>query len=138
MPSIIDANVVSIFADQPAARAALDQLALQGVPRTRMTLHETTPTSRNAGSLEVDEFVSGGFVSNMSALLDGLFERPPAEGNAATYAGVVRSEGTLVSMHAEGSDEAKRYEALLRRAGALRVSILPEDGTVSSGRLDGH
>jgi hypothetical protein len=78
----------------------------------------------------VDEFVSGGFISNMAALLDGLFDHPVPEGDAATYADVVRSEGTLVSVQADGSDEAQRFEGLLRRAGAVRVSILPREDTV--------
>ena len=137
MPSSIATTVVSIFADQSAARAALDQLALQGVPPLRITMHEKTPTSRNAAALEADEFVSGGFISNMSALLDGLFSHPVAEGNAATYADVVRSEGTLVSVEGEGAEEAKRYEGVLRQAGALRVSILPAQDTVSFHRLYG-
>ncbi len=85
----------------------------------------------------MDELVSGGFISNMSALLDGLFDHPVAEGNAATYADVVRSEGTLVSVQAEGAEEAQRYEGLLRRAGAVRISILPEKDTVSFHRLYG-
>ncbi|MDQ6629584.1 MAG: hypothetical protein M3Z29_14255 [Pseudomonadota bacterium] len=137
MPSFIATTVVSIFADHAAAQAALDQLARQGVPRTRISLHEKTPTSRNAAALEADELVSGGFISNMSALLDGLFSHPVAEGNAATYADVVRSEGTLVSMQAQGVEEAQRYEGLLQGAGALRVSILPEKDTVSFHRLYG-
>ena len=137
MPSFIATTVVSIFADHPTAQAALDQLARQGVPRTRISLHEKTPTSRNAAALEADELVSGGFISNMSALLDGLFSHPVAKGNAATYADVVHSEGTLVSMQAQGAEEAQRYGGLLRSAGALRVSLLPEKDTVSFHRLYG-
>ncbi len=75
MPPEIATTIVSIFADQPAAQAALDHLVREGVPRARIRLHERTPTSRNAAKLEVDELVSGGFISNMSALLDGLFPR---------------------------------------------------------------
>jgi hypothetical protein len=137
MSTLIAPTVVSIFADPPAAQAALDQLAAQGVPRQCITLHESTPTSRNAAALEVDEFASGGFFSNMSALLDGLFSHPVAEGNAATYADVVSSEGTLVSVQAQGAEEAQACEGLLRRAGALRVSILPAKDTVSFHRLYG-
>ncbi|MDQ6639633.1 MAG: hypothetical protein M3Z15_08215, partial [Pseudomonadota bacterium] len=76
--------------------------------------------------------------SNMSALLDGLFSHPVHQGDAATYAGVVRSEGTLVSLQAQGPEEAQRYEGLLRQSGALRVSILPETDTVSFHRLYGY
>ena len=137
MSPVIATTVVSSFADHPAAQAALDQFARQGVPRTRIRLHVTTPTSRNAAALEVDELASGGFFSNMSALLDGLFSHPVAEGKAATYADVVRSEGTLVSVQAQGAQEAQRYEGLLRSAGASRVSILPEKDTVSFHRLYG-
>ncbi len=79
MLPFIATSVVSIFADRPAAQAALDQLAGQGVPEARISLHERTPTSRNAVKLELDELVSGGFISNMSALLDGLFGHPVAK-----------------------------------------------------------
>lgn len=137
MPPEIATTVVSIFADQPAAQSALDHLIREGVPRARIRLHESTPTNRNAVKLEVDEFVSGGFISNMSALLDGLFSQPVHQEDAATYATLVHSEGTLVSLQAQGPEEAERYEGLLRQSGALRVSILPEKDTVSFHRLYG-
>lgn len=133
----IATTIVSIFADQPAARTALEHLAQEGVPRPCIRLHEKTPTSQNAAKLEVDELVSGGFISNMSALLDGLFSHPVRQGDAATYAGVVRSEGALLSLQANGPEEAKRYESLLQHTGALRVSILPEKDTVSFHQLYG-
>ena len=133
----IATTIVSIFADQSAVNTALDDLAREGVPAACIRVHENTPTSRNATKLGVDELVSGGFISNMSALLDGLFSHPVPQGDAATYAGVVRSEGTLVSLQAQGQEEARRYESLLRHAGALRVSILPEKDTVSFHQLYG-
>ena len=72
----IATTIVSIFADQSAVNTALDDLAQQGVPAACIRVHENTPTSRNAANLEVDELVSGGFISNMSAPLDGLFPGP--------------------------------------------------------------
>ncbi len=137
MPAHIATTIVSIFADRPAVETAIATLAREGVPAARVRIHENMPTSRNATKLEADELVSGGFIGNMSALLDGLFSHPVREGDAATYAGVVRSEGTLVSMQAHGPEEAQRFESLLRQAGALRVSILPEKDTVSFHQLSG-
>jgi hypothetical protein len=133
----VPTTIVSIFADKPAVKTALDYLAQERVPATCIRVHENTPTSTNAAKLGVDELVSGGFISNMSSLLDGLFSHPVHEGDAATYAEVVRSEGTLVSLQAQGQEEAQRYESLLRHAGALRVSILPEKDTVSFHQLYG-
>ena len=138
MPAVVITTVVSIFADQAAARDVLDQLAGHGVSRHRIKLHEGLPTARNATMLEVDEYLSGGFISNISALFDGLFGHHIAEGKAATYADLVRTEGTLVSVQAQGLEEARRCEMWLREAGAVRVSILPEKDTVSFHRLYPH
>ncbi len=88
----------------------VDRLLQAGVPRTGIRLHPNTPTSRNAAILTVDELASGGFIGNMRALLDGLLDHHPADGYAETYADVVRSAGTLLSI--ELGDEAQARQCV--------------------------
>jgi hypothetical protein len=129
------ATIVCVFADRSTTRSAIDQLVRGGIPASRIKLHEHTPTARNASLIAMDEFVSGGFFANLTSLFDGLLEHRVADGDAATYADVVRSEGTLVSIEVHGQADVQRCEGLLRAAGALHVATLPEDDTVSFRRL---
>jgi hypothetical protein len=71
----------------------------------------------------------------MRALFEGLLDHHVADGYAETYTDVVRSEGTLVSIEVNGEAQAQRCIESLRSAGALRVSTLPEQDTVSFHQL---
>jgi hypothetical protein len=128
-------TVVGVFADRSGGQAGVESLVQQGVPRARVAWHRHTPTLSNTSSLQIDELATGGLVSNMVSLLDGLFDRPVAAGHGASYDALVDSEGALVSVQV---DDARQAEDCLQRfttAGALRASVLPHTDTVSFHRL---
>lgn len=128
-------TIVCIFPDRSTTQSAVDRLLQAGVPRPGIRLHAHTPTVRNAAILTVDELASGGLIGNMRALLDGLLDHHLADGYAETYADVVRSEGTLVSIELGDEAQARQCIEALHGAGALRISTLPERDTVSFHRL---
>lgn len=131
----MNTTLVCIFADRAATAAAINKLVRDGIPATRIKQHPHTATAGSAAGVTVDEFASGGFFSNLAALFDSLLGYHAARGTASTYADVVSSEGTLVSIEVHEHAEAERFEALLRDAGALQVVLLPEHDTVSFHRL---
>jgi hypothetical protein len=128
-------TLVSVFPDRSATQQAVDRLVRDGIPAARIRLHRHAATARNAALIGADEYLSGGFFSNLTALFDALLDHHVAQGDASTYADVVRSEGTLVSVECHDPAEERRFEALLRAAGALQVSLLPAHDTVSFHRL---
>jgi hypothetical protein len=128
-------TVVCVFSDRPTAETAVGQLLRQGVSAARVRWHAHSPTARNASLITADEVASGGFFANLTHLFDQLLGHRPADGNASTYADVVRTEGSLVSVEVRDEDEAQKYEQLLRAAGARHVSTLPAHETVSFHRL---
>lgn len=128
-------TIISVFADRAATHAAVDELVRDGIPASRIKLHEHTPSADNTGAVMIDEYVSGGLLRNLLALFDGVFDHHVAEGCAETYADVVRSEGTLLSVEAAGEADVEPTVEHLRKAGARRVSTLPAHDSVSFHRL---
>jgi hypothetical protein len=123
--------VVAAFSGRGAAEAALERLRDSGIATGDIRLHDSTSDVRNAGALETDELVSGGFFGNFVGLLDNLFGTRPEEPDAASYDEMVRREATLVSVHVDTADTARQVAELLSSEGAKRVATLPQAGLES-------
>jgi cytosine/adenosine deaminase-related metal-dependent hydrolase len=121
-------TVVSAFADRSSAQTAADRLIAGGFTRSAVQLHDKATAVGNAGLLEVDEMATGGFVSNLVDLFDHLLGTAPAVGDAATYAELVRREGTLVTVHVPSPGDAAKAREVLSAAGATITSTLPQAG----------
>ena len=118
-------TIISAFAEKQAALAAAQRLRDDGFAAE---LHEHLPAASNKASLEADEILSGGFVSNFSHLLNELLGTRTDARHADTYAELVRSAGTLVSVHVDEAADADRARATMHSAGATVVSSLPQAG----------
>ena len=123
--------VVAAFSGRAAAEAALERLRNSGIATRDARLHDTTSDVSNVGALEADELVSGGFFGNALELLNHLFGVRPGETHAADYEEMVRREATLVSVHVDSAEDARRVAELLSAEGAQRVSTLPQPGLES-------
>ena len=128
-------TIVCIFPDRQTSESAIQDLERRGIAPSALTRHPDIPTVANAGTLEIDDLATGGLLTNMGNLLDGLFDRAVPAGHAATMQEVVGSEGTLVSVEVADPAQALQCTQWLTSAGALRTSILPETDTVSFHRL---
>ena len=67
-------TIVCIFPDRATSELAVRDLERRGVAPSAVTCHRSTATVANADRLEIDELISGGLITNMRNLLDGLFE----------------------------------------------------------------
>ena len=121
-------SVVAAFENRAAAEAALNRLRDSGLPATDIRLHATDAPVTNAGSIRLDEVLTGGIVSNGLSLFDQLLGTRPDERHAADYEDPVRREATLVSVQVDTTDTAKQVCELLDAEGATRVSTLPQPG----------
>jgi hypothetical protein len=123
--------VVAAFKNRSAAQGAIERLRSSGLATRDVRLHASTSDVTNAGALEADELVTGGFVGNAAELLDEIFGTRPDADHAETYDEMVRREATLVSVHVDTADAAERVCDFFRAEGAERVSSLPQRGLES-------
>lgn len=121
-------TVVSAFADRSSALNAANRLVASGFAPSSVRSHDHASAARNAAGLELDELATGGFASNLVDLFNHLLGSSAAEGDAASYADVVRREGTLVSVRVAAAADAARARDVLCAAGAKVVSTLPQAG----------
>ena len=124
-------SVVAAFPDRSAAEHAVDRLRDSNLQTRDVRLHETTSDVSNAGALEADELVTGGFFGNAIHLLDELLGTHRDEKKAADYDDMVRREATLVSVEVDSADAAQQVSDFLRDQGAERVATLPQRGLES-------
>jgi len=123
---------MSAFADRSAADAAAARLAEAGFPADRTHVVERPPPI-NEGSIMVDELATGGMVHSMLSLLDGLFGTVKSDRVADDYDDAVARSGVAVMVDVDDDSDASRAEAMLREAGAIEVSTVPETAASESG-----
>jgi len=118
--------VISAFNDASAAQRAATRLVDSGFAAQSVHLHRHGVPAENAAGLKVDEYATGGLVSNVLSLLDGIFDtaKPPQEAQSYDDA-VRREEGIGVSVSVDSEADAARAETILSEAGATKVSRLP-------------
>jgi hypothetical protein len=118
MPSVVSSS----FADLPGALAAAERLVQHGFAPDRVHLHERGTRPRNATGIEIDEYATGGMVSNLLGLLDGIFNAKPQPDEAANYKEVVEQEGVGLSVLVADEGEAERARASLEANGGMDVT----------------
>jgi len=127
-------TVISAFGDEAAAQGAADRLVDSGFAAQSVHLHRHGVPAQNAVGLKVDEYATGGLVSNVMGLLDGIFgtAKPPEQAQSYDDA-VAREDAIGVSVGVGSAADAARAEAILNEAGATRVSRLSAQGPVADG-----
>lgn len=126
--------VISAFNDMAAAQRAADRLVESGFAAQSIHLHRHGLPAQNAAGVKVDEYTTGGLVSNVLSLLDGIFETPKPPQEADSYSDVVqREEGLGVSVGVDNDADAGRVESILSACGATKVSRLPAHAPVADG-----
>jgi hypothetical protein len=127
-------TVIASFDEEAAAQSAADKLVGSGFAAQAVHLHRRGVPAQNAVGLKVDEYATGGLVSNVLGLLDGIFgsAKPPEQ--AQSYAdAVAREDGIGVSVGVDSPADAARAEAILSEAGATRVSRLSAHAPAALG-----
>ena len=126
--------VISAFNDVAPAQRAADRLVESGIAAHAIHLHRHGLPAQNAAGVKVDEYATGGLVSNVLSLLDGIFDTAKPPEKADSYTDVVeREEGLGVSVGVDNDADAARAEAILSACGATKVSRLPSHTAVADG-----
>jgi hypothetical protein len=107
------ATALFSFADQAAASQAAQRLLSQGLPPDAVKL--CGPQLERA-SRDTDELLTGGFLHNLSELLEGLAEWGTPGQDQSAYSDVVERGGAVVRVEADTAEEQARADAAMSDA----------------------
>ena len=107
------ATALFSFSDRAAASQAAGRLLSEGLPQDAVKIC-APPLEQAAG--DADELITGGFVHNLNALLEGVFEWGTPGQDQSAYNDVVRRGGAVVRVEARTPEEQARAEAAMREA----------------------
>ncbi|MBL0728415.1 hypothetical protein [Piscinibacter sp. HJYY11] len=109
-------NALFAFDDRDAGQRAADRLIVQGVPPSAVHVHVHEPYEESF-SRKADEQISGGLVSNVLDLFQGIFDFGSSPHDAAAFEETVRRGGVVVSVDADSDDERSTVDEIMLAAG---------------------
>jgi hypothetical protein len=109
-------NALFAFDDRDAGQRAADRLIEHGVRPAAVHVHAHTPYEESP-SRKVDEQVTGGLLTNLADLFQGLFDFGSSPHDAATFEDTVRRGGVVVSVDADSDEERESVDELMLAAG---------------------
>jgi hypothetical protein len=121
-------TVLSAFTQREGAQLAAAALGDAGLTRGAVDVRVRRDGDDPSLGHPVDEFVTGGALTDFVWLLDRLFGSAGAGRPEASGADIVRQGGAVVVVEAADDDEAARVQAFLLEAGATQQAFLPREG----------
>ena len=121
-------TVLSAFTDRELARKAADDLGRAGLTRGSIGVRVRRQGDDPSLGHPVDEFVTGGAISDFVWLLEQLFGSAGAARPEASSADIVREGGAVVVVQAADDAEATQVQAFLLDAGAVKQAYVPREG----------
>jgi hypothetical protein len=100
-------NALFAFDDRDAGQRAADRLIEHGVQPGAVHVHVHTPYEESPGR-KADEQVSGGLLTNLVDLFQGVFDWGPSPHDAAAFEETVRRGGVVVSVDTPDDDGEAR------------------------------
>jgi hypothetical protein len=112
-------NALFAFDDRAAGQHAADRLVEQGVPPAAVQVHAHRPYEESFPR-QADEQITGGLITNLADLFQGLFEWDASPHVASSFEETVRRGGVVVSVDVDSDDERKRADEVMLAAGCSR------------------
>ncbi|HSI47514.1 MAG TPA: hypothetical protein VLA61_04565 [Ideonella sp.] len=113
-------NALFAFPDAAAGRLAAQQLVERGLPASAVRLHLGQDPIDPPLPRQVDEQVTGGLISNVLDLFQGIFDWGASPHDAAPYEETVRRGGAVISVDASTAEQQADADRLLTEAGCLQ------------------
>ena len=112
------AEALFSFYDVESARRAAQRVA-EALPDSHVALHgNAAPNERMARTL--DEAVTGGMLSTMYHLVEGLFDWQASPHGAGDYQEIIDKGGAVVRVDAATEPDRMRVDSLMRDVGCAR------------------
>ena len=121
-------TVLSAFTDRKLADKAADDLGRAGLTHGPIRIHVRRGGVDPSLGNPVDEAVTGGAITDFVWLLEHLFGSAGAARPEASSADIVREGGAVVVVQADDDAEARRVQAFLLDAGAVKQAYVPREG----------
>ena len=121
-------TVLSAFTDRELAGKAAAALGRAGVTLNPVRIHVRRGGDDPSLGNPLDEAVTGGALTDFVWLLDHLFGSAGAARPEASSADIVRQGGAVVVVQAADDAEARRVQAFLLDAGAVKQAFVPRVG----------
>lgn len=111
------ANALFAFDDRNAGRLAARRLIEEGLQPDAVRLRAKEGAANDALAHKVDEQVSGGLVSNLVDLFQGVLDWGSSPHDASSYEETVMRGGAVVSVDARTEDERDTADEVMLAAG---------------------
>ncbi len=111
------------FADHDIAVRAADRLVREGLASddtVRLLSRQSGLVA--SGVAEADELVTGGFLTSLYGLFDGIFQRDQTSQHAQAYGVHLEQGGSVLCVQAETLDMREAIERVLDQEGCLKHS----------------
>jgi hypothetical protein len=109
------ANALFAFENPEAGRRAVDHLLAAGLRPDAVHLHVHDVPPLESKPRLVDEQVTGGLLTNLADLFQGLFDWGDSPHDAASFEETYRRGGAVVSVDAASDQEEATTEQVMRQ-----------------------
>ncbi|HEY4066007.1 MAG TPA: hypothetical protein VGM74_03860 [Burkholderiaceae bacterium] len=122
-------NALFGFEDKASGERAAAVLREASPPTTAVDVHANESVTRHATARQVDEQVTGGLVTNLLELFQGVFEWGPSpHPDASAFEETLRRGGVVVSVTLQDEAERPRVDSLMQATGFDRRTEWREPG----------
>jgi len=111
------ANALFAFNDRNAGRRAAHRLIEEGLQPAAVRLRPEEGAANDTLRRQVDEQVTGGLVSNLVDLFQGVLDWGSSPHDASSYEETVMRGGAVVSVDAKTEDERDTADEVMLAAG---------------------
>lgn len=120
-------NALFAFEAREAGQQAANELKTTGI--SPADVHVYSQQAPQGVGRQVDEQVTGGLLSNVMDLFQGVFDWGASPHNAAPFEETVRRGGVVVGVNARNADEERVIDERMQAAGCSQRTpwqLLPE------------
>lgn len=110
------AQALFAFEDPAAGHRAVQLLMDSGFPPDAVQVHEHDDISQRSTAYKVDEQITGGLLTNLAQLFQGIFDFSSSPHDPSHYTETVMRGGVVLSVSAKDAEEEATAERLLDAA----------------------
>jgi hypothetical protein len=122
------ANALFGFEHADRGERAAASLLDAGLPPSAISVHTNSSIEKHSTVRAVDEQVTGGLLTNMRDLFQGIFEWGSSPHDGSVYEEILRRGGTVIDVTVRDRMQLSRVDMLMQSAGCSRRTDWQEPG----------
>jgi hypothetical protein len=116
-------HTLFVFNDHDVGRQALERLVSAGIRREALRLHTHEGRPNEKALHDVDEVVTGGVLSSLYGLFEGVFDWGTGRQEAQAYVEILQRGGAVLAVDATEGEEQARVDSAMGGAGAVDRTV---------------